>query len=166
MLGNPFSSAGKAEAVPATIVKGGAAVTAPGVGGGAGGSGAGGIGAGGGGAGGGGADGGAASGGVSSGGGAGGGGAGVGGAGGGGAGGGQQGQPSTRTSLSHLPAGEKVSLVSWSKFNLLESVVEDLRNRVYGSMPKNEDILEEVRFVIRYLILITAPCYSDMQIVY
>lgn len=162
MVGNPFSSAGKAEAVPATIVKGGAAETTLGVGG------AGGIGAGGGGAGGGGADGGAAGGGVSSGGGAGGGGAGVGGAGGGGggAGGGQQGQPSTRTSLSHLPAGEKVSLVSWSKFNLLESVVEDLRNRVYGSMPKNEDILEEVRFVIRYLMLITAPCYSDMQIVY
>ncbi|KAI8430048.1 hypothetical protein MSG28_000481 [Choristoneura fumiferana] len=79
-----------------------------------------------------------------------------GGAGGGqqGAGGGQQGargqlsasgQPSSRTSVSHLPAGEKISLVSWSKFNLLESVVEDLKNRVYGSMPKNEDILEEVR---------------------
>ncbi|CAG4924111.1 unnamed protein product [Colias eurytheme] len=40
---------------------------------------------------------------------------------------------------------EKLSLVTLSKFNLLENTVEDLKNRVYGSMPKNEEILEEVR---------------------
>ncbi|VVC87978.1 unnamed protein product [Leptidea sinapis] len=43
------------------------------------------------------------------------------------------------------PSTEKLSLVTMSKFNVLESTVDDLRNRVYGSMPKNEDILEEVR---------------------
>ncbi|CAH0722759.1 unnamed protein product, partial [Brenthis ino] len=40
---------------------------------------------------------------------------------------------------------EKLSLVTISKFNVLESAVEDLKNRVYGSIPTNEDIIEEVR---------------------
>ncbi|CAG9782873.1 unnamed protein product [Diatraea saccharalis] len=40
---------------------------------------------------------------------------------------------------------EKLSLVTASKFNILENAVEDLRNRVYGSIPKNDQILEEVR---------------------
>ncbi|XP_014360239.2 uncharacterized protein LOC106712258 [Papilio machaon] len=40
---------------------------------------------------------------------------------------------------------ERLSLVTLSKFNVLENTVEDLKNRVYGSMPKNEEILEEVR---------------------
>ncbi|KAG6453336.1 hypothetical protein O3G_MSEX008088 [Manduca sexta] len=44
-----------------------------------------------------------------------------------------------------LSSTERLSLVTLSKFNLLESAVEDLKNRVYGSMPKNEEILEEVR---------------------
>ncbi|XP_072935816.1 uncharacterized protein [Epargyreus clarus] len=44
-----------------------------------------------------------------------------------------------------LTSTEKLSLVTLSKFNLLENAVEDLKNRVYGSMPKNEQILEEVR---------------------
>lgn len=41
---------------------------------------------------------------------------------------------------------ERLSLVTISKFNILESAVEDLKNRVYGVMPKNEEILEEVRY--------------------
>ncbi|XP_063634030.1 uncharacterized protein LOC134804750 [Cydia splendana] len=44
-----------------------------------------------------------------------------------------------------LASSEKLSLVTLSKFNLLENVVQDLKDRVYGSMPKNEKILEEVR---------------------
>lgn len=40
---------------------------------------------------------------------------------------------------------EQLSLVTVSKFNLLENTVKDLKNRVYGSIPTNEDILEEVR---------------------
>ncbi|XP_028040362.1 uncharacterized protein LOC114250612 [Bombyx mandarina] len=50
----------------------------------------------------------------------------------------------TRGAASPTPQ-EKLSLVTLSKFNTLESTVEDLKNRVYGSMPKNEAILEEVR---------------------
>ncbi|XP_061382662.1 uncharacterized protein LOC116774765 isoform X1 [Danaus plexippus] len=42
-------------------------------------------------------------------------------------------------------AAEKLSLVTTSKFNILENTVNDLKDRVYGSMPKNEEILEEVR---------------------
>ncbi|CAG9107573.1 unnamed protein product [Plutella xylostella] len=45
----------------------------------------------------------------------------------------------------YLDLIEKLSLVTVSKFNLLEAKVNDLNNRVYGSMPKNEDMLEEVR---------------------
>ncbi|XP_052753679.1 uncharacterized protein LOC113523022 [Galleria mellonella] len=45
----------------------------------------------------------------------------------------------------HLTSSEKLSLVTLSKFNVLENTVEDLKNRVYGSIPKNEAILEEVR---------------------
>ncbi|XP_045512660.1 glutamine-rich protein 2 isoform X1 [Pieris brassicae] len=44
-----------------------------------------------------------------------------------------------------MASTEKLSLVTMSKFNLLETTVEDLKSRVYGSMPKNEEILEEVR---------------------
>ncbi|KAJ0181299.1 hypothetical protein K1T71_003384 [Dendrolimus kikuchii] len=44
-----------------------------------------------------------------------------------------------------ISSSEKLSLVTLSKFNILESTVEDIKNRVYGSMPKNEEILEEVR---------------------
>ncbi|XP_063545778.1 uncharacterized protein LOC134753770 [Cydia strobilella] len=44
-----------------------------------------------------------------------------------------------------MTSSEKLSLVTLSKFNLLENVVQDLKDRVYGSMPKNEQILEEVR---------------------
>ncbi|XP_048481949.1 uncharacterized protein LOC105382474 isoform X2 [Plutella xylostella] len=53
----------------------------------------------------------------------------------------------TKSSLvaGQTPSGEKLSLVTVSKFNLLEAKVNDLNNRVYGSMPKNEDMLEEVR---------------------
>ncbi|KAL4705039.1 hypothetical protein ACJJTC_009827 [Scirpophaga incertulas] len=39
----------------------------------------------------------------------------------------------------------RLSLVTTSKFHVLENTVEDLRNRVYGSIPKNDQILEEVR---------------------
>ncbi|KAL0895554.1 hypothetical protein ABMA27_011656 [Loxostege sticticalis] len=44
-----------------------------------------------------------------------------------------------------LTSQEKLSLVTLSKFNMLENTVEDLKSRVYGSMPKNEEILHEVR---------------------
>ncbi|XP_061710437.1 uncharacterized protein LOC133520115 isoform X2 [Cydia pomonella] len=44
-----------------------------------------------------------------------------------------------------MTSSEKLSLVTLSKFNLLENAVQDLKDRVYGSMPKNEQILEEVR---------------------
>ncbi|XP_075983889.1 uncharacterized protein LOC142981698 [Anticarsia gemmatalis] len=44
-----------------------------------------------------------------------------------------------------LTSTEKLSLVTLSKFNLLETTVLDLKERVYGSIPKNEEILEEVR---------------------
>nr|XP_026484890.1 uncharacterized protein LOC113392607 [Vanessa tameamea] len=47
--------------------------------------------------------------------------------------------------LQPIGSTEKLSLVTISKFNILENTVEDLKNRVYGSIPKNEDILEEVR---------------------
>ncbi|CAH0406066.1 unnamed protein product [Chilo suppressalis] len=47
--------------------------------------------------------------------------------------------------IPHQASTEKLSLVTISKFNLLESAVEDLKNRVYGSIPKNDQILEEVR---------------------
>ncbi|XP_050351931.1 uncharacterized protein LOC126774434 isoform X2 [Nymphalis io] len=47
--------------------------------------------------------------------------------------------------LQAIDSTEKLSLVTISKFNTLENTVEDLKNRVYGSIPKNEDILEEVR---------------------
>ncbi|XP_046976235.1 uncharacterized protein LOC124542309 [Vanessa cardui] len=47
--------------------------------------------------------------------------------------------------LQPISSTEKLSLVTISKFNILENTVEDLKNRVYGSIPKNEDILEEVR---------------------
>lgn len=46
-----------------------------------------------------------------------------------------------------LTSQEKLSLVTLSKFNMLENTVEDLKSRVYGSMPKNEEILHEVRSV-------------------
>lgn len=57
----------------------------------------------------------------------------------------------TLPSVSQAPitgfgSSEKLSLVTLSKFNILENTVEDIKNRVYGSMPKNEEILEEVRF--------------------
>ncbi|XP_059049431.1 rho family-interacting cell polarization regulator 1-like [Achroia grisella] len=45
----------------------------------------------------------------------------------------------------HPTSSEKLSLVTISKFNILENTVQDLKNRVYGSIPKNEAILEEVR---------------------
>ncbi|XP_045761030.1 uncharacterized protein C16orf96-like isoform X2 [Maniola jurtina] len=44
-----------------------------------------------------------------------------------------------------LTSTEKLSLVTISRFNVLENTVEDLKSRVYGSMPKNHEILEEVR---------------------
>ncbi|CAB3231347.1 unnamed protein product [Arctia plantaginis] len=44
-----------------------------------------------------------------------------------------------------LTSSEKLCLVTLSKFNVLETVVQDLKNRVYGSIPKNEEIIEEVR---------------------
>lgn len=56
--------------------------------------------------------------------------------------------PTTPGDLSkprEVGSSEKLSLVTISKFNILENTVEDLRNRVYGSIPKNEEILEEVR---------------------
>ncbi|CAH2099724.1 unnamed protein product [Euphydryas editha] len=56
--------------------------------------------------------------------------------------------PTTPDDLSkprEVSSTEKLSLVTMSKFNILENAVEDLRNRVYGSIPKNEEILEEVR---------------------
>ncbi|KAJ8734902.1 hypothetical protein PYW08_014152 [Mythimna loreyi] len=40
---------------------------------------------------------------------------------------------------------ERLSLVTLSKFNLLENTVADLKERVYGTTPKNEEILQEVR---------------------
>lgn len=42
---------------------------------------------------------------------------------------------------------ERLSLVTLSKFNVLEKAVEEIKDRVYGSMPKNEEILETVRYV-------------------
>ncbi|KAM3966729.1 uncharacterized protein ACR2FA_012273 [Aphomia sociella] len=59
--------------------------------------------------------------------------------------------PIPHVSPPHLPppvataSAEKLSLVRLSKFNMLENTVEDLKSRVYGSIPKNEAILEEVR---------------------
>ncbi|XP_069354303.1 uncharacterized protein C16orf96-like isoform X1 [Maniola hyperantus] len=44
-----------------------------------------------------------------------------------------------------LTSTEKLSLVTLSRFNVLENTVEDLKSRIYGSMPKNHEILEEVR---------------------
>ncbi|CAH2268768.1 jg23790 [Pararge aegeria aegeria] len=53
--------------------------------------------------------------------------------------------PSLPPPSQRLTSTEKLSLVTISKFNILENTVEDLRSRVYGSMPKNQEILEEVR---------------------
>ncbi|CAK1548406.1 unnamed protein product [Leptosia nina] len=53
--------------------------------------------------------------------------------------------PNAPSPAPRLTSTEKLSLVTISKFNLLENTVEDLKSRVYGSMPKNEEILEEVR---------------------
>lgn len=61
---------------------------------------------------------------------------------------------------------EKLSLVTTSKFNVLENIVEDLRERVYGSIPKNEDILEEVRFVSVSLIKWTKLLNSLIRWIY
>ncbi|KOB72389.1 putative glutamine rich 2-like protein [Operophtera brumata] len=52
---------------------------------------------------------------------------------------------STSQAPAHVSSSDKLSLVTLSKFNILEKSVEDIQNRVYGSIPKNEDILEEVR---------------------
>ncbi|XP_050553418.1 uncharacterized protein LOC118262240 isoform X3 [Spodoptera frugiperda] len=43
------------------------------------------------------------------------------------------------------PGPESISLVTLSKFNVLENTVEEMKNRVYGTTPKNEEILQEVR---------------------
>ncbi|XP_022819351.1 uncharacterized protein LOC111351582 isoform X2 [Spodoptera litura] len=40
---------------------------------------------------------------------------------------------------------ERLSIVTLSRFNVLENTVEQLKNRVYGTTPKNEEILQEVR---------------------
>ncbi|XP_048006406.1 uncharacterized protein LOC125241806 [Leguminivora glycinivorella] len=55
------------------------------------------------------------------------------------------GEEGKHTEPRQMTSSEKLSLVTLSKFNLLESAVQDLKDRVYGSMPKNEQILEEVR---------------------
>lgn len=67
--------------------------------------------------------------------------------------------PSQHAAPPPIPRGlastEKLSLVTISKFNSLENTVEDLKSRVYGSMPKNQEILEEVRYfthIDRYII--------------
>lgn len=51
------------------------------------------------------------------------------------------------TQAPSVPVGQEggLTVVTVSKFNLLESHVQDLQKRVYGSIPNNEAILEEVR---------------------
>ncbi|KAH9634187.1 hypothetical protein HF086_001389 [Spodoptera exigua] len=55
---------------------------------------------------------------------------------------------SSKQAIPHTTPGagpERLSLVTISKFNVLENTVEELKNRVYGTSPKNEEILQEVR---------------------
>ncbi|KAF9411027.1 hypothetical protein HW555_010073 [Spodoptera exigua] len=55
---------------------------------------------------------------------------------------------SSKQAVPHTTPGagpERLSLVTISKFNVLENTVEELKNRVYGTSPKNEEILQEVR---------------------
>lgn len=54
-----------------------------------------------------------------------------------------------RTSVAHKSTtqvgGDRITLVTLSKFELLENAVNDLKHTVYGALPKNEDIIREVR---------------------
>lgn len=61
-----------------------------------------------------------------------------------------------------LTSSEKLCLVTLSKFNVLETVVQDLKNRVYGSVPKNEELLEEVRYTYyRYYYIYIIHTFSS-----
>lgn len=51
------------------------------------------------------------------------------------------------------PSLEKLSLVTLSKFNLLENTVADLKERVYGTSPTNEVILQEVRYNLTFSVV-------------
>ncbi|KAJ2946279.1 hypothetical protein O0L34_g12318 [Tuta absoluta] len=43
------------------------------------------------------------------------------------------------------PSGQELSIVTLSKFNVLADAVDDLRQKVYSTLPTNDKILEGVR---------------------